>query len=453
MLRGWKLPKFYFLKISSDPEAYEVVDGQQRLLAIFEFFDGDLALAEHTAKQFGGAYYNNLRDDAGDKLDDYEIQFDEIQDATEEDVKEFFQRLQEGLPLTSAEKLNSLHSRLRDFVMKLAKNQFFQRTNVSDRRYGHFDIMAKVASVEIDGIDVGLRYDNLRAVFESQSGFSPNSNVAKRLKAALDFVDAGFDEQAGRSLRNRTIVQSLLTFVCRLLQSGDMKGHEVRIKQFFMAFVQELNKQVELGQRATDENYLEFQRTVNANIKDGARIRQQILFRKLIAMDPAFAEILDPTTIAESGLTVAIASDAAEIVRMIGELNEVYASQHGSDLFKATNRTAQAQAKIRRATKDYDDYKGFIDDLYFLFHESVGTRLGSRTPVAFRDVNILRTSLQHDVDHGRGSKIRTKRKQMGDTFEKYAGTPSPVGLAPERFVLVQSNLLTELTCTLRQLKI
>ena len=26
ILRGWKLPKFYFLKISSDPETYEVVD-------------------------------------------------------------------------------------------------------------------------------------------------------------------------------------------------------------------------------------------------------------------------------------------------------------------------------------------------------------------------------------------------------------------------------------------
>ncbi|PYJ86443.1 MAG: hypothetical protein DME22_05285 [Verrucomicrobia bacterium] len=26
ILRGWKLPKFYFLKVSSDPDEYEVVD-------------------------------------------------------------------------------------------------------------------------------------------------------------------------------------------------------------------------------------------------------------------------------------------------------------------------------------------------------------------------------------------------------------------------------------------
>ena len=37
LLRGWKLPKFYFLKGSENSGTYEVVDGQQRLNAIFEF--------------------------------------------------------------------------------------------------------------------------------------------------------------------------------------------------------------------------------------------------------------------------------------------------------------------------------------------------------------------------------------------------------------------------------
>ena len=114
-----------------------------------------------------------------DAFDDYEMEFDEIEDATEEDVKKCFQRLQEGLPLTSAEKLNSVQSKLRDFLVKQTKHPFFKKTSASDRRYDHFDILAKVAAIEIDGIEVGLRYDELRAVFESQSQFSAISNVAK----------------------------------------------------------------------------------------------------------------------------------------------------------------------------------------------------------------------------------------------------------------------------------
>jgi uncharacterized protein with ParB-like and HNH nuclease domain len=51
ILRGWKLPKFYFVK--TDNEDYEVVDGQQRLSAVYEFFENELSLTDESAKAFG----------------------------------------------------------------------------------------------------------------------------------------------------------------------------------------------------------------------------------------------------------------------------------------------------------------------------------------------------------------------------------------------------------------
>ena len=451
VLRGWKLPKFYFLKVSSDPEAYEVVDGQQRLATIFEFFDNELFLPESAADQFGGAYYRDLPDELVDAFDDYEVAFDEIEEATEEEIKDFFQRLQEGLPLTSAEKLNSVHSKLRDYVVKLAKHPFFGKTNASDRRHGHFDIVAKVSAIEIDGLEVGLRYDDMRAVFESQAAFSERSNVGKRLRSALDFVDKGFDDDTGKVLRNRTIVQSLLTLTCQLLQFTNISGQEKRIATFFLGFLQELNKQVERGQNATDIDYLEFQRTVNANIKEGARIRQKIILRKLLARDPEFLDLLEPTAVVESGIKGGIAVDAGRIVMLVGQLNEKHSAQHGEDLFKATNRTTQAQANLGKTIEDYDDYKSFIGDLYFLFWESVGSRLDGRMPPSFEDVNTLRTDLQHDVDHGKKTKVKAKKMKIGQVFKKYAGVPSPAGLAPGLFVFVQANLLSALMRDLQQI--
>ena len=96
VLRGWKLPKFYFVKVNEDD--YEVVDGQQRLTAIYEFYANTLSLSEASAKQFGGLYYKDLSTRASDAFDDFEIEYDEIEDSTEEELKEFFQRLQQGLP-------------------------------------------------------------------------------------------------------------------------------------------------------------------------------------------------------------------------------------------------------------------------------------------------------------------------------------------------------------------
>lgn len=135
ILRGWKLPKFYFQKTHENPDEFDVVDGQQRLTAIWEFYEGELKLSKEQAEQFGGADYASLPETLSDTFDDYEIEYDEITNATDEEVKDFFQRLQEGLRLTSSEKLNSVHSKLRDYCAKTAKHEFFSKTTViSDKR-------------------------------------------------------------------------------------------------------------------------------------------------------------------------------------------------------------------------------------------------------------------------------------------------------------------------------
>ena len=167
ILRGWKLPKFYFVKWNEDE--YEVVDGQQRLTAIYEFFANELALSDETAARLGGPYYKDLKQRTADLFDDFEIEYDEIEEATEEELKQFFQRLQQGLPLTSSEKLNSVHSKLRDFSRDLVKHQFFCTSIAfANTRLAHFDVATKVAAIEIEGLGTGLRFDDLKAVFEAQ---------------------------------------------------------------------------------------------------------------------------------------------------------------------------------------------------------------------------------------------------------------------------------------------
>jgi uncharacterized protein with ParB-like and HNH nuclease domain len=92
ILRGWHLPKFYFRKV--DENTFECVDGQQRLTAIFEFFDGDLALSSDTAARIGARAYRDLPETILDDFDDFEIEIEEIEDASDTELEELFQRLQ-----------------------------------------------------------------------------------------------------------------------------------------------------------------------------------------------------------------------------------------------------------------------------------------------------------------------------------------------------------------------
>jgi hypothetical protein len=449
ILRGWKLPKFYFIEASGDN--YLVEDGQQRLNAIWEFFSNELPLSADSAKQFGGRFYRDLPRKIADSFDDFEIAYDVIAGATDEELKEFFQRLQEGMPLTSSEKLNAVPSKLTDYCRSAAKHSFFRQTvAIPNTRYAHFDIMAKVATIEVESLDAGLRLDDIREVFLSQSAFAATSATGKRIRAALDFLNKAFKDK-GSSLRTRTIVQSLVTLACKLVATGRSAGHETKLRKFFETFMAELAEQVEMGQSATDSDYVIFQRSVSANVRGGARARQEILLRKLFRIAPDLAEIFDPSVIAESGVSGRVVALGSSITELVSQLNGKYAAKTGEDLFKATNKTAQAFLRIHKPTKDLADYERFIDDLYFLFRESVGTRLGSAWPPSFGHINDLRTDLRHDVDHGDAPKVRAKRRKAGTTFAHYAGEGTPDTIEPVKFPLVQSNLLGAVEGDLRGL--
>lgn len=102
ILQGWHLPKFYFVKVEGMDDSFEVVDGQQRLVTIWSFFDNQLELSDETAGRFDGArYYHQLPSAASDAFDDFEIQFEEISDVSDEEQRELFQRLQLGMSLTA----------------------------------------------------------------------------------------------------------------------------------------------------------------------------------------------------------------------------------------------------------------------------------------------------------------------------------------------------------------
>jgi hypothetical protein len=100
----------------------------------------------------------------------------------------------------------------------MTQHKFLSSIPVSDRRYGYFDILCKVVAIEVEGIDAGLRYDELKAVLESAKNFSSKSKTAQRIRSSLDVLDGLNLEQKDR-FRNRTVVQSALTLTCRLVDS------------------------------------------------------------------------------------------------------------------------------------------------------------------------------------------------------------------------------------------
>lgn len=443
ILRGWRLPKFYFLVSTTNPPTYDVVDGQQRLATIFEFLDSELELSAETAEKFGGKTYKELAPEVSDQVDDFEIDFDEIQEASDVELMEFFQRLQSGLELNSSERLNAISSKLKDFCKRMSKHEFFKsRVAFADKRYAHFDVMAKVAALEVEGLSTGLRYEDVKGVFEAQSNFSDQSQVAKRIKSALDFLAKAIPVNS-RALRSRSVTQSLITVICRLQNNDALKGHELKLGEFTAQFVNGLATEVEKGQQATDADFIDFQKSINANVRTGPVVRNRVLLRKLFDFDPDLLDRADESSIASVNFKSDIAAAAKDIRDLLFNINETYAAKQGVDLFKPTNKTAAAQNAIGEPIERFEQYKALIENMFFLFWEGPGSKIEAR-PESFLDIRTLRTDAEHDTDHGSEKEAAKKKLKHGEVFKKYSAATSPAVASPVRFTRLQLHLLIAL---------
>ncbi len=442
ILRGWRLPKFYFLKLAEDQ--YEVVDGQQRLSAIYEFFGNQLRLSEDSARRFGGSFLKDLPPKYSDAFDDFEIDYDEIEDATPEEMKLFFQRLQQGMPLTSSENLNAVHSKLRDFCKsELARHKFFTQTlALPDVRFAHFDIAIKAAAIELEGLECGLRYDDLKEVLEAHARFSPTLPVGKRLKSALDFLAGAFPEKESL-LKSRAVIQSLITVTCLITSSGRAKKKvQAAFATFVRQFLQDLTTQVELGQAATDNDLIRFQRTLSANTRIGPSIRHEVLLRRALASSRELTVVFTPDEVLLAGVHRRVAELADAIADHVTRINTAHAATYGEDLFKVSTKANAAMKQIRHPITTLEAYKQFITALYIVFHESHEQRLAGEVPTSFDDVRLLRHDQQHDLSLGNATKAQAKRANAGRVYQKYANEPAPEETDPVRLVLVQANVLT-----------
>ncbi len=127
------IPKLYFAPSEDQDFEYDVIDGQQRLWAIWGFFDNDFALKDKKVK------YEDLEKDIKNKIDNYKLQITLIHDGSDEYLRTLFLRLQLGLILVSGEKLHAMKGEMKNFIFETMANHKFikEKISIPCRRFAH----------------------------------------------------------------------------------------------------------------------------------------------------------------------------------------------------------------------------------------------------------------------------------------------------------------------------
>ena len=271
ILEKMHIPPIYFRVLKG--ENYECVDGQQRCTAIFDFIDNKFPLSKKYSGDLGGSYFKDLKKDLQDRIEDYELVVFEINNASDEEIRKMFDRLQRGIPLTAGEKLKAKTGLAHVFISEIAKSPFFTNTiNVKDYRGAYYQMCSQITALEINGMR-DVKFKNLEELHASN--FNPESSEAIQIKKVINYLSRISADKLPE-LHNRAEVVSLYLLVSEMMKGYALKDRESLIKSFVIAFDKKLR---EAEEKNDDIELLKFLNSMrhSSDSANSIRTRHEIL--------------------------------------------------------------------------------------------------------------------------------------------------------------------------------
>lgn len=247
ILRGYDIPKLYVRRLDSGQYEHEVVDGQQRLRAIWDYVDDKFELGEESESLPGygdlsGKKYSGLSPSTQDDIGLFQLTVQEIQDESEEEIRDLFRRLQEGVSLSPAEKRHAMMGNLRDFIAELAgevegatPHSVFPLTRLSSNRYKWEDLAAHVVRLEQAGGAANVKAADLYALYESNQGFDMNGKIASKVNKVLNYMARVLKDRPPEMNIKWGFVD-LYLLLSSMMDSFDLRGREQEIEAFYVGF-------------------------------------------------------------------------------------------------------------------------------------------------------------------------------------------------------------------------
>jgi Protein of unknown function DUF262 len=211
LLNGFDIPKFYFhdlypgKKVKGKTYRYAIIDGKQRLDAIWGFIENEFPLSEdielvnNPKVEISGLTYAELAErdpKLKARFDSRSLAVVKIQADDTELIEEMFSRLNEAVPLSAAEKRNALRGPIPPAFRKLSQHPFFRKkVPFSNSRYRHYDLACKflLLAHRNEIADLKKAYLDDFVIEFREEGMTAEAKAAEReATAVLDRMAATF---------------------------------------------------------------------------------------------------------------------------------------------------------------------------------------------------------------------------------------------------------------------
>ena len=276
MVYGYAIPAMYFTH--DENKVYDSLDGKQRSNAICEFMNDEFALVTDTPpvydddgnmEDISGMTFSQLPEWVQDRINEYSLTIYYYEDMTEQEIREFFRRLNNGKPLTAVE-LTRVNTPCLVVFQQLAEHDAIQNvvTAAGKRRFTDENIAIQLyhmATVENPDFST-------KSFREWAKSVETDNEVIGKIQSGLDAycsffaeLDPAADKKILRTIKTRTHFVSC-AYYCYLAVQEEATQDEINqtLRTFFS------------GNPSTSEDY---NKTVGSgSAKPGAvQTRQRIM--------------------------------------------------------------------------------------------------------------------------------------------------------------------------------
>ena len=204
ILNGFPFPKIIIrqtIDIKTRKSVREIIDGQQRMIAINDFINSRLTLSK-VSEQFSGKRFNDLDENEQKDFLSYEISVDTIISSTEDEVLEIFRRVNSyTLPLNEPEKRHAKwQGEFKWFISDMVKTysplfESYEILRVRQLwRMEDADLLSELCQILDTGIETrsSTKINSLYKKYDDN--FENKDEIENKLLKTLEFIKVEFNE-------------------------------------------------------------------------------------------------------------------------------------------------------------------------------------------------------------------------------------------------------------------
>jgi hypothetical protein len=253
ILRGWHIPPIHVIKTTKSSKV-EVLDGQQRLVAIRDFYNnvfpinGSHPPIDDDILKLDGYYWDDLINTRyQDIIEEFTIHFLTISDYKPGEPGELFYRLNQPTNLTSAEQRNAYFGEARQQVkdvtdyMTNSLGYSQEWIGFSNSRMAYDDVLAKtLLTIELGTLAVKITANKVTSRYRDSNGFSEKTVAS--VHKSLCLLSEAIRQRGVKTKFNKATLYSWLLFTHRF---QELYGENLSLLSELFTFFEDTKDQVQ----------------------------------------------------------------------------------------------------------------------------------------------------------------------------------------------------------------